>query len=136
MNVLGAEAELCEQRPRVLGPHRRATREAFEQRLVALVRAALLLQGADHRPPADEARSRGERHLAEEHREERRLAAAVAARDEHAVAGAEQEIDRPEPEAAPHGDRALERRDPVAGPLACLEPELQLPGLVRLVRTA
>src|SRR5262249_48616660 len=133
MDVLRAEPELRKQRTSLLGPHSGAGAEPLEERLLALVGAASLLQGADHRPSPDEARAGDERHLAEGHSQQRRLAAPVAAGDEQALVGAEHEVYGPEPEVAANRDGALQTGDPVTRPFSGLQPELQLPRLVRLV---
>ena len=51
----------------------------------------------------------------------------------HALAGPEVEVDRAEPESPRAARRPLERGDAVAGPLARLERELELPRLERLL---
>ena len=91
-DVIGAQAELREQRPRVFGTQSGAATESLEQGLRTVVRASALLERPDHGPPADEARARHERHVAEQHPEKRRFAAAVSPRDEHALAAPEEEV--------------------------------------------
>ena len=82
---------------------------------------------------ADHAPAGGERQLAEQEREQRRLAAPVPPRHRDPLAGCEIEIDRAEPEVAALADGAFEQGDAVARPLRGSERELEAPRLVRLL---
>ena len=86
-----------------------------------------------HGRPADVPRAGGERQLAEQEREQRRLAAAVASGDRDALTGCEVEVDRAEPEGAALSDRTFQRRDAITLALRRGEREVQLPRLVRLL---
>ena len=104
-----------------------------EQRLVPVVGRPALVEGRDHGRPADVPRAGGERQLAEQEREQRRLAAAVPSGDRDALTRCEVEVDRAEPEGAALSDRTLERRDAITLALRRGEREVQLPRLVRLL---
>ena len=131
--MVGAEVELGEQGAGVLEEQAGAGGERRDQRLLPVVGAASLVERADDGRAAERACAGRERQLAEQEREQRRLAAAVAPRDGDALTGREVEVDRAEPEVSTHADGALERRHPVAGTLGRSEGEMQLPRLIGLV---
>ena len=79
------------------------------------------------------AMARDERQLAEEHRQQRRLARAVAALDGEPVARGEVDVDGAEPERPALRDRALQRCEAVAAALAGAQRQPQLPRLERLL---
>ena len=107
--------------------------ERVEQGLVPVVGLPALVERADDGGAADCASARRERQLAEQEREQRRLAAAVPARHRDALAGGQIEVDRAEPECASLAHSTFERGDAVARTLRGGEREVQPPGLVRLL---
>ena len=98
----------------VRAPRRADVRRAAErvqQRLRAGEAAPRLVELAEHDARPDVARSRGQRHLAEQRVEDRRLAAPFGPVESDALAPVEPEVERAEPEAPALDDRALEPRD-------------------------
>ena len=83
--------------------------------------------GVDPPPPG------GRLEVARERGDDRRLAAAVRAGEQDAVAVGELEVDRPEGERAAPQDRAVQRDDEPRAPLGGGELEMQRRVLPRLV---
>src|SRR5215208_277731 len=131
-HVIRTEAELREQRPRLLGRDVRARREAVHERLRAECVSALI-ELADHRARTEPPFAAHQRQPAEQSLEERRLAAPVRPRHRNPLASAEHQVERAEPEGAPRQDRRIEPRDEVASARRRRQgqPEIpRLPGLV------
>src|SRR5207249_11704516 len=94
---------------------------------------ALLCQFPEHDARPDPEPAGRELHPPEQHFDEGRLTAAVAADDRQPVCPAELEVDRPEGERAALDDRLLEPQDDVTAPLPHGQRDPQVPGLVRLL---
>src|SRR5262249_18427849 len=133
VQMIGAEPELREERPRLFGGEPRARNELVEQTLTRGVGAAFLGECPDTRPAADYSPPGRQRHVAEQSPERRGLAAAVRSCDGEALAGHEIERDRAEPEPPTLDDSVLEARDDVSGSLTRGQRQPQLPRLERLL---
>ena len=107
--------------------------ERVQERFGAGEAAARLVELAEHDSRPDVARSCGQRHLAEQRVEDRRLATSVRAGQRDALAPVEAEVERAEPEAPPFDDRLLEPRHDLAASVRGRERNVQLPRLVRLL---
>src|SRR5215213_1073727 len=131
-HVIRTEAELREQRPRLLGRDVRARREAVHERLRAEC-VSPLIELADHRARTEPSFAARQRQPAEQTLEERRLAAPVRPRQRNPLARAKDQVDRAEPEGAPRYDRRIEPCDDVASARRGGQGQPQIPRLPRLV---
>ena len=127
------EAELGQQRARLLLRQLALRDEGVEQRGGAVEAEPRLVERADAHAGADPARARGERQPADERVDERRLAAAVRADERDPLAPGQLEVERAEHEAAAPQRRAVQAHGHVARALAAAEAQLQLPAPPRLV---
>src|SRR5215468_7305803 len=128
-HVVGAEPELGEQRARVFLVEPGLAREQREQ-LAAGELAALLRQLAEHYARTGPQVTRLERQPSEQDVDQRRLAAPVRAGYREPVRPADREVERPEGEITPAGDRVLETQHQVAAPPCGGQRNPQLPRLV------
>src|SRR5919198_2738451 len=129
-DVVGAEPELRQQRPRRL---LRAA-EGVDERVIDGEARPCLVQLAEDDAASDLPPARGKRKRPGERAEERGLAAAVSPEDGHAVTAVELEVERPEPEAAALDDCLFESDNQLAARGRRLQLEPQLPRLERLLR--
>src|SRR5579884_1564644 len=129
-HVVGAERELREERARRARRQPGALDEVVEEH--AREQVPRLVQLAEDRAGGDVSRAGGERQLAAQRAEQRRLPGAVATHDCEPVAVADVERDRPEPERA-HLDDGLVQRHDRARRRGRRKPELQPPGRPRLL---
>jgi hypothetical protein len=134
-DVVGAECELREQRPRFLEGQTRLVDERVEQALVAVEARAVLVDRAELDAGADATRARRERQPAEQRLDECRLAAPVRPDDCDAVAACDLQVDRPEPEGAALNDGVAQLEYPLAAPPPRAELEPELPRRPRLARS-
>src|SRR5262249_35367618 len=133
VQMIGAEPELREERPRLFGGEAGARNELLEQTPTRDVGAAFLGEDPDTRPAADYSPPGRQQHVAEQSQEQRGLAAAVRSCDGEPPAGHEIERDRAEPEPPTLDDSVLEAHDEVPSSLTRGQRQAQLPRLERLL---
>ena len=93
-DVIRAEPELRDERPRSDRREAGPSRHLVEERRIACIRRPVLPDRSDHRAPADAAGACNESDLAEEHRQQGRLPGAVRPCDREPLTGCEVEVDR------------------------------------------
>src|SRR5439155_19799203 len=123
----GSETAHGEHSAHRLGGHTGGARERHRERRLVVEARAALVEIADDDAATERAPAGGERNLAEERAEERRLPGAVRPRHHEPVAVAEDEVERPEAEGSSLDDGAFEPDDDVAAPARRRELELKSP---------
>ena len=106
--MIRSQTELRQQRACVGARERRPRHQLVYEHRVVGIRRALLADCADHGTSPDQAFTFGERHIAEEHSQERRLAGAVRSDDRQPLARRQVEVDEPRTERSAAGDSARE----------------------------